>query len=102
MPFKTPRAWLLYASAWPPYTVSYYLIFRIRDSTSRYALADAIINVLPAALLGIGVLAAAHPSGLSTLTTRAAAQREKCRHSPFCTFPHGTASSIHVREHFYI
>lgn len=39
MPFKTPRAWLLYASAWLPYTVSYYLIFRIRDSTSRYALA---------------------------------------------------------------
>ncbi len=56
MPFKTLRACLLYGSAWIPYTASYYLIFRLQNSANKYALADAIINVFPAAVLGVAVL----------------------------------------------
>lgn len=56
MPFRTLRAWLLYGSAWIPYAASYYLIFRLQNSSNRYPLIDALINVLPAAVLGIFVL----------------------------------------------
>ncbi len=79
MPLKSVRGWLLYTSAWLPYAASYFLIFRLQGSAYHQALLDAVINVLPAALLGIAVfwfagrlycssrrsvfLAAAHLSG---------------------------------------
>lgn len=56
MPFCTLRAWVLYGSAWTPYAASYYLIFRLQNPSNPNALTDALINVLPAAILGILVL----------------------------------------------
>lgn len=55
LPLKSVRGWLLYASAWLPYAASYFLIFRVQRSTYHQALLDATLNVLPAALLGVGV-----------------------------------------------
>ncbi len=55
LPLKSVRGWLLYASAWLPYAASYFLIFRLERSTYRVAFLYAALNVLPAALLGVGV-----------------------------------------------
>lgn len=55
MPLKTLRGWFLYGSAWIPYAVSYYLIFRLERSANGMAILDAFLNVLPAALLGMAV-----------------------------------------------
>jgi len=55
MPLKSVRGWLLYASGWFPYAASYFLIFRLQRSSYHQALLDAGLNVLPAALLGVGV-----------------------------------------------
>ncbi len=55
MPLKSGRGWLLYASGWLPYAASYFLIFRLQRSSYQQALLYAGLNVLPAALLGVGV-----------------------------------------------
>jgi signal transduction histidine kinase len=54
-PVKSVRGWLLYASAWLPYAASYFLIFRLQQSSYQIALVYAVLNVLPAALLGVAV-----------------------------------------------
>ena len=59
MPLKSGRGWLLYASGWVPYAASYFLIFRLQPysphSSHSQALLDAVLNVLPVALLGVAV-----------------------------------------------
>ncbi len=55
MPLQTLRGWLLYFSAWIPYAASYYLIFRLQGSHDGFAMMEAVLNVTPAALLGVGV-----------------------------------------------
>ena len=50
------RFWLVYCLAWLPYTVSYVAIFIQQGSTLRTAIVDALINVISAAVLGVGVL----------------------------------------------
>jgi signal transduction histidine kinase len=55
LPLKSRRGWLLYASAWLPYAASYFLIFRLQRSSYDQALLYAVLNVIPAALLGISV-----------------------------------------------
>ena len=55
LPLKSVRGWFLYASAWAPYAASYFLIFRLQRSPYHQALLDAVLNVLPAALLGVAV-----------------------------------------------
>lgn len=55
LPLRSARGWLLYASAWLPYTASYFLIFRLQRSSYHQALLDAVLNVLPASLLGVFV-----------------------------------------------
>ena len=55
LPLKSVRGWLLYVSAWLPYAASYFLIFRLERSSYHQALLDAVLNVLPAALLGVAV-----------------------------------------------
>lgn len=55
LPLKSRRGWLVYASAWLPYAASYFLIFRLQRSLYHQALVDAVLNVMPAALLGIVV-----------------------------------------------
>ena len=55
LPLKSVRGWTLYASAWAPYAASYFLIFRLKRSAYHQALLDAVLNVLPAALLGVAV-----------------------------------------------
>ena len=56
---RSPRFWLVYASAWLPYAVLYFLIFLSEGrSTVPDALADVLSNVGTAAVLGLGALAA--------------------------------------------
>lgn len=55
LPLKSVRGWLLYTSAWLPYAASYFLIFRLARSAYSVALLYAVLNILPAALLGVGV-----------------------------------------------
>lgn len=55
LPFQSARGWLLYASAWLSYAASYFLIFRLEHISYRLALLYAALNVVPAALLGVGV-----------------------------------------------
>jgi len=55
LPLKSRRGWLLYASAWLPYAASYFLIFRLQRSSYHQALLDSVLNVMPAALLGVTV-----------------------------------------------
>ena len=55
MPLQTLRGWLLYLSAWIPYAASYYLIFHLEGSHRGFAMMEAVLNVAPAALLGIVV-----------------------------------------------
>ncbi len=55
LPLKSVKGWLLYASGWFPYAASYFLIFRLQRSSYQQALLDAGLNVMPAALLGVGV-----------------------------------------------
>jgi hypothetical protein len=54
---KDYRFWLIYGAAWLPYAASYTAVF-ITYQGSNYASAikDALYNVLPAALLGVGVI----------------------------------------------
>ncbi|HST60812.1 MAG TPA: histidine kinase, partial [Longimicrobium sp.] len=56
---RSPRFWLVYASAWLPYAVLYFLIF-VSDGrgTVPHAVADMLSNVGTAAVLGVGALAA--------------------------------------------
>ncbi len=56
---RSPRFWLVYASAWLPYAVLYFLIF-VSDGrgTVPVAVADMLSNVGTAAVLGVGALAA--------------------------------------------
>ncbi|HEY0019764.1 MAG TPA: histidine kinase [Longimicrobium sp.] len=56
---RSPRFWLVYASAWLPYAVLYLLIFLSRGRVGvGQALADVLSNVGTAAVLGVGALAA--------------------------------------------
>ena len=55
LPLRSVRGWLLYASAWLPYAASYFLIFRLQRSPYREALLYAVLNVLPASILGVAV-----------------------------------------------
>jgi sensor histidine kinase YesM len=56
---RSPRFWLVYASAWLPYAVLYFLIF-VSDGrgTVAHAVADMLSNVGTAAVLGLAALAA--------------------------------------------
>ncbi len=52
------RFWLIYAIAWLPYAASYVSLFVTHlGRTFSGAIKGAILNVLPAALLGVGVVA---------------------------------------------
>jgi sensor histidine kinase YesM len=56
---RSPRFWQVYASAWLPYAVLYFLIFISEGrSTVAEALADVLSNVGTAAVLGVAALAA--------------------------------------------
>lgn len=56
---RSPRFWQVYASAWLPYAVLYFLIFVTEGhGTVSGAVADVLSNVGTAALLGVGALAA--------------------------------------------
>ena len=56
---RSARFWLVYASAWLPYAVLYFLIFLSEGRVGvGEALADVLSNVGTAAVLGLGVLAA--------------------------------------------
>ena len=55
MPIRTFRGWLVYVSAWVPYAASYFLIFRLQGSSVEAAARDAVLNVIPALLLGVTV-----------------------------------------------
>src|SRR5690242_4306876 len=49
--------WLIYAGAWVPYALSYFVIFVAQaDITSTSAAVSTLDNILPAAVLGIGVM----------------------------------------------
>jgi len=55
---KSFRFWLVYSVAWLPYAASYMTLFITHlGRTFSEAIKGSIINVLPAALLGIGVVA---------------------------------------------
>lgn len=49
------RFWLVYCLAWLPYAVSYAGVFLQQGSSLRAAIIDALINVISAAVLGVGV-----------------------------------------------
>ena len=54
---KNRRFWLVYSAAWLPYAASYVAIFLTHLGSSFIgALNDALCNVVPAALLGAGVI----------------------------------------------
>jgi len=54
---KSLRFWLVYSAAWLPYLASYLSLFLTHyDLTFVEAIKESIVNVLPAALLGIGVV----------------------------------------------
>lgn len=55
LPLTSRRGWLLYASAWLPYAASYFLIFRLQGTSYDQSLLYSVLNVMPAALLGIAV-----------------------------------------------
>lgn len=50
------RFWLVYGVAWLPYAVSYVAVFLQQGSSLSAAIADALVNVVTAAVLGVGVL----------------------------------------------
>ena len=50
------RFWLVYGVAWLPYAVSYVAIFVQQGSSLGDAIADALVNVITAAVLGVGIL----------------------------------------------
>ena len=50
------RSWVLYAAAWLPYAVSYFLIFRIEYPPDVLPAVRALCYVVPAALLGVLVI----------------------------------------------
>ena len=50
------RFWLVYSLAWLPYAFSYVAVFVQQGSSVRRAIADASVNVISAAALGVGVL----------------------------------------------
>src|SRR5712664_2649338 len=55
---KSFRFWLIYSVAWLPYAASYMTLFLTHlGRTFIEAVKGSILNVLPAALLGIGVVA---------------------------------------------
>jgi hypothetical protein len=55
---KSFRFWLVYSVAWLPYAASYMTLFLTHLGRSFFeATRGSIINVLPAALLGVGVVA---------------------------------------------
>jgi hypothetical protein len=55
---KSFRFWLIYSVAWLPYAASYMTLFlTLLGRTFFEATRGSIINVLPAALLGVGVVA---------------------------------------------
>src|ERR1700687_5103673 len=52
------RFWLIYSVAWLPYAASYMTLFLTHLGRTFFeATKGSIINVLPAALLGVGVVA---------------------------------------------
>lgn len=53
---KGYRFWILYASAWSPYAVSYYILFSINPSLRHTAAAETFYNIAPAFLLGLAAL----------------------------------------------
>ena len=59
---RSIRNWLLYAAAWAPYGASYLFIFRLQNRSDHLVAVEALLNILPAALLGVLVLRVA--SGL--------------------------------------
>lgn len=50
------RFWLVYCLAWLPYAVSFVAIFIQQGTTLGPAIIDGLINVISAAVLGVGVL----------------------------------------------
>jgi hypothetical protein len=52
------RFWLAYALAWVPYAASYIVIFLQQGAPLSSSIADALINVISAAVLGVLVLSA--------------------------------------------
>lgn len=56
VPVIRVRFWLLYCAAWVPYAAGYFGLFRSMSSSNRLALVQTMINILPAVLLGAGVL----------------------------------------------
>ena len=56
MPFQSVRAYFLYAAAWLPYGASYFLIFFSQNNGGPVAFLHALLNILPAAILGLFVI----------------------------------------------
>jgi|ERR1051326_232303 ABC-type multidrug transport system fused ATPase/permease subunit len=55
---KSFRFWLIYSVAWLPYAASYVSLFVTHLGRTFFgAIAGSIVNVIPAALLGVGVVA---------------------------------------------
>src|SRR6266446_969628 len=55
---KSFRFWLIYSVAWLPYAASYVALFVSHLGRTFFeAIKGSIFNVLPAALLGVGVVA---------------------------------------------
>jgi two-component system LytT family sensor kinase len=53
---KRLRFWVLYATAWSPYAVSYYVLFASNPSLRHAAAVETFYNIAPAALFGLGAL----------------------------------------------
>lgn len=53
---KRPRFWFLYAAAWSPYAISYYVLFTANPSLRHLAAAETFYNIAPAFLLGLAAL----------------------------------------------
>jgi two-component system LytT family sensor kinase len=50
------RFWMVYAAAWSPYTVSYYILFAANPSLRHTAAVETLYNIAPAFLLGLVAL----------------------------------------------
>ena len=53
---KRYRFWILYAAAWSPYAISYYVLFVANPSLRHLAGAETFYNIAPAFLLGLAAL----------------------------------------------
>jgi two-component system, LytTR family, sensor kinase len=53
---KRCRFWILYAAAWSPYAISYYVLFVANPSLRHEAAVETFYNIAPAFLLGLAAL----------------------------------------------